>query len=578
MTRLAIINKDKCSPVKCGELCAKICPVNRMGEECIKISKKAVIDEVLCTGCGICPKKCPFDAIMIINLPEALNKPPIHRHGINGFELFSLPTPTFGKVTGIIGRNGIGKSTALKIIAGLLKPNLGRIGEEASYDELIDYFKGTEAQTFVENLRDGKIVVSYKPQEVEQIPKHFKGTVKQLLKKVDEKKGYEKIIEALELEKFLDTDISKISGGELQRVAIAATVLKKANLYLFDEPASYLDIKQRIKISKFIRGLADEETAVLVIEHDLIILDYMTDAVHIMYGREGGFGIVSQPKTTRVAINVYLEGYLREENIRFRDYEIKFLSKPAEQIKAQVDFASWNDIKESFGRFELSAKSGKIKTNEVVGILGENGIGKTSFVKTLASKAKELGLGEVKISYKPQYLEKNDTVVRAFLDKAIKKYGNTLIKPLNLEPLLDKTLEQVSGGELQRIYIARVLSEPAELFLLDEPSAYLDVEQRLVVSKVVNEMMSVMDASALIVDHDLLFVDYLSDRLLVFEGEPAIRGEAKGPFSMGEGMNVFLEGLNMTFRRDPDSNRPRANKPESQKDREQKTAGKLYYI
>ena len=151
MTRIAVIKKEKCNPQGCGNyLCARLCPVNRMGEECItKVDGKAQIDERLCTGCGICQNRCPFKAISIINLPEELKQKPIHRYGKNQFELFNLPTPIFGKVVGVLGVNGIGKSTAVKILAKVLTPNLGG-DKEASFDELLEFFKGSEAQSFVE--------------------------------------------------------------------------------------------------------------------------------------------------------------------------------------------------------------------------------------------------------------------------------------------------------------------------------------------------------------------------------------------------------------------------------------------
>ncbi len=582
MTRLAVIEKIKCVNGKgCNLLCAHVCPVNRQGKECVKegLDKKAVIEEKLCIGCGICPKKCPGQCIQIINLPENLKKSPIHRHGeTNGFELFSLPTPTFGKVTGIIGKNGIGKSTALKILAGLLKPNLGIPGKVAEYDDLIEYFKGTESQLFFEKLKQGQIKAAYKPQEVDLIPKQVSGKVIDILKRADEKGELEKITKELELDQILETDISKISGGELQRVAIAATVLKKANLYMFDEPTSFLDIKQRLKISDFIQKLANEETAVLVIEHDLIILDHMTELIHIMYGKEGAYGIVSLPKSARVGINIYLEGFLKEENIRFRDNHIKFYTRPQLLIKKEKHLTTWAAFKEKLGeRFTLTSDAGELYKSETVGILGENGIGKTSFVKILAGEGKKEEALVNKISYKPQYLKKDEILVMLYLKEAISKYTAQLIVPLGLDSLFTKKLTELSGGELQRVMIAKCLSQEADVYLLDEPSAYLDVEQRLICSKIIKDHIMTNEKAGLVVDHDLLFIDYISEKIIVFEGTPAVEGKATQPLSMEDGMNKFLKDINLTFRRDMESNRPRANKIGSQKDVEQKQKGKLYY-
>lgn len=583
--RICVVEREKCHPTKCGDyLCKKLCPVNRTGKDCIYISeedKKVRIDESLCTGCGICPKRCPFGALHIVNLPEALDKEPIHRYGENQFELFSLPTPVFGKVVGVVGKNGVGKSTAIKILAGVLKPNLGEVGKEASYKELVEYFKGSEIQVFLEKIRDGEIKVSYKPQQVDLIPKKFAGKVGDLLRGVNENGKMEEIIEQLDLGNILERKLGEISGGELQRVAIAATVLKKANLYIFDEPTSYMDIKQRLKVSKFIRSLANDETAVLVIEHDLIILDYMTDLAHIMYGKEGVYGIVSGLKSTREGINTFLDGYLREENIRFRDHTIKFERVPTVERVEKNILCSWEGIEKSLDSFNLKASKGEIYKDDVIGVLGENGIGKTSFVKILAG-ALDSDNGsvsqEVKVSFKPQYLEADsEELVVNFLKEAISKYNNQVVKPLNIPQLFMKKLNQLSGGELQRVAIAKALSEEAGLFLLDEPSAYLDVEQRLLISKILKQVAEERGATMLVVDHDLLFLDYLSNKLMVFEGKPAVSGEAKGPFEMEKGMNLFLKDLEITFRRDPTSNRPRANKIGSVKDREQKKEGKYYY-
>lgn len=582
--RIMIVKKEKCNPEGCGGyLCIRVSPSNRAGKDAIVKSpdgKVAVNEEVITDGDRIAANKCPFNALEMINLPEELDKDPIHRYGKNGFSLYNLPTPVFGKVVGIIGRNGIGKTTAIKVLAGVLKPNLGRVedNKEATHEELIDYFKGTEAQTFFEKRKKGEVKISYKPQQVEVIPKMFSGTVSQLLKKADERKMIDEIVEKLELSKILNNDINKISGGELQRVAIAATVLKKANIYFFDEPTSYLDIKQRLKVSKFIRKLADENTAVMVIEHDLIILDYMTDFVHLMYGKEGGFGVVSLIKTTKSGINVYLSGYLKDENMRFRANAIKFLKRPPTKKTSESKLAEWKALEYTQGSFKLKVNEGTIHKSEISGILGENGIGKTTFVKILAGEIETKDkIEKLKVAYKPQYLETNDDLVGAFLHEAFRNYKTLIVEPLNLKDLFTRKLSELSGGELQKVFIAKALSQEAEIILMDEPSAYLDVEQRLTVSKVIREVMERTGKSALIVDHDLLFIDYLSDRLIVFDGEPAVKGEVNGPFEMEDGMNMFLKDLQLTFRRDEENNRPRANKIDSQLDQEQKRKGKLYY-
>ncbi|MBU0980848.1 MAG: ribosome biogenesis/translation initiation ATPase RLI [Nanoarchaeota archaeon] len=580
MTRLAVIEKEKCNPNNCGNyLCIRFCPVNRTGKECIIEGEdfKARIQTELCTGCGICPKRCPYGAIHIINLPEELDTKIIHQYGDNGFHLYSLPTPMFGKVVGIVGKNGIGKSTAIKILAGVLKPNMG--GEkEAEIDQIIEFFKGSEAQNYFEKLKAGDIKVSYKPQAIDQLPKLYKGTVKELLQKVDETGQLNEVAERLDLNPVMDNDISKISGGELQRLAIAGTVLKKANLYLFDEPTSYLDIKQRIRLSKFLRELASKDTAVLVIEHDLIVLDYMADLAHIMYGKEAAYGIVSHPKPTRTGLNIYLQGFLKEENIRFRDHVIAFPDKPPIKDKARPILAEWPVLKKQLGSFSLEAEQGSIEQHRVIGILGANGIGKTSFVRILAGELQpdEGEMKQLKVSYKPQYLTSDNSLVAAKLKDAA-RHEVQLMRPLDLKGLMTKRLNELSGGELQRVTVAECLAREADLYLLDEPSAYLDVEQRLELAKIINDRLQDSGASALIVDHDLLFAEAVAERLIVFDGQPAVHGILKGPYSMEDGMNTFLSDLNITLRRDPESKRPRINKEGSQKDREQKEKGKLYY-
>ncbi|XP_015613678.1 ABC transporter E family member 1-like [Oryza sativa Japonica Group] len=132
-SRVAVVDEDRCKPNKCGQECRRSCPVVKIDLTFRVVGSIALISEELCIGCGICVKKCPFGAITIINLPKELDKDTTHRFGQNSFKLHRLPVPIPGQVLGLVGINGIGKSTALNILAGQIKPNLGRYDVEALF-------------------------------------------------------------------------------------------------------------------------------------------------------------------------------------------------------------------------------------------------------------------------------------------------------------------------------------------------------------------------------------------------------------------------------------------------------------
>jgi ATP-binding cassette subfamily E protein 1 len=550
---------------------------------------KAVIVESLCTGCGICVKKCPFKAISIVNLPDELEKDCSHRFGENTFKLYRLPTPSPSVVLGLIGQNGIGKTTTLKILSGEVKLNLGDYKNPPNWDEIVQHFRGSTLQDYFQKMGEGKLRISHKPQYVDKIPKAVSGKVGELLEKVDERNKLERIAEQLELKQLWSRQLEVLSGGELQRVAVAATVCREADVYLFDEPSSYLDVKQRLEVAKVIRSLKSDQKTIIIAEHDLAIIDYLSDQICIFYGEPGVYGVVSNVHGVRTGINIYLQGYIPDENVRFRKEAIIFHEKPPTvSANAGETLLTWEQMEKTYKGFKLTVHPGEIKRGKIVGILGANGIGKTTFVKILAGiEEADDGrkFGELKVSYKPQYIsaEYEGTVQELLMSVAKENfssgwYRTEILQPLKVNLLLDRNLAELSGGELQKVAITACLSRNAELYLLDEPSAYLDVEERLNMAKAIRRVIENHNVTAFVVEHDVVTQDFIADHLMVFTGNPGECGTANPPISLRKGMNMFLKEMQVTFRRDPATKRPRVNKEGSKLDKFQKQIGEYYYV
>ncbi len=589
--RVAVVDKERCRSDRCDHVCIRFCPMVRTRREAIRLDEEAnaYVSEFICSGCGICVRKCPFDALRIVNLPDALDKDHIHRFGPNAFTLFRLPTPRKNEVVGLLGRNGIGKSTILKILSGEMVPNMGDHEKPAEKEAVLEYFRGKPLEEYLGGVYDGTMKAVHKPQYVDKIPRVVEGKVGELLERLDERGVLESIIDDLEIGHLLDRDVDVLSGGELQRVAIATTICRDAQIYLLDEPSSFLDIYQRTRAARIIRNLADEDRMVVAAEHDLAVLDYMSDDVFILYGDPDVYGIVSNVHVVREGINIYINGYIPDENVRFRQTPIVFHEKPPMEAQEMTyNLLGWSRLVKDYGAFRLEVEAGGISMGEVVGILGMNGIGKTTFVKMLAGveEPTEGGVSDpdIKVSYKPQYISGDiegtveDILRKAAGTKYVESwYRAEIMEPLNVKRFLERDVSILSGGELQRVAIAECLSRDADIYLLDEPSAYLDVEERLAMARAIRRITKMRAVTAFVVEHDIVTQDFIADKLMVFTGEAGVYGHAGDPVSLQDGMNGFLREMEVTFRRDPDTKRPRVNKPDSRLDKEQKQSGRYYY-
>ena len=637
--RMLILDPEKCKPDMPAY--AYLCKIQNMcDKECIVVDrkeKKCKINEDACLACLNRAKKTPDDAVRIINLPTNLETDTTHRYGENAFKLHGLPTPRVGSVLGLLGTNGIGKSTALNVLAGRVKPNLGNLRDPPDWSDILAYYRGSDLQNYFTRFLEEDLKIAIKVQLDADFVKRLVGrNVKDVLVRCDERKVMDSMLKELDLAHLVDREVQQLSGGELQRFAIACCAMRDADVYIFDEASSFLDVKQRMTATEVIRALCVDKAAeaseddavsakaskyVVVVEHDLAVLDYMSDYICCLYGEPGAYGVVTKIASVRNGINNFLAGYIPAENMRFRAEALTFVvsgAEAADQVlgesgasEATLGTIAYPRLKKTLtneksgSSFTLNVEPGSFNGAEILGLLGENGCGKTTFMEMLAgafdkkdgkgatpsSDAGEEGshsLANLGVAYKKQNyapkLRKFEGTVQELFERSIQSvcadrlFRLLVLRPMQMEALEHLYVKTLSGGELQRVAITLCLGTKATVYLLDEPSAGLDCEQRVIASKVIRRwIINHLRKTAFVIEHDFVMASALSDRVIVYTGEPGVECTAGAPKGLQDGFNQFLEMLDVTFRRDPANFRPRVNKKGSAKDREQKAAG-MHFI
>jgi ATP-binding cassette subfamily E protein 1 len=219
-----------------------------------------------------------------------------------------------------------------------------------------------------------------KPQYVDNIPRAIKGQVEPLIKAKSDNDNLDYLLDALELRDVMERNIEHLSGGELQRFAIGLTACQRADIYMFDEPSSYLDVKQRLNAAKVIRTLLRPTSYVIVVEHDLSVLDYLSDYVCVLYGMPSAYGVVTLPFSVREGINIFLDGMIPTENLRFRDESLQFrLAETADDANNDhLRMYDYPTMSKNLGSFQLEITGGGFTDSEIIVMLGQNGTGKVS--------------------------------------------------------------------------------------------------------------------------------------------------------------------------------------------------------
>ena len=486
-----------------------------------------------------------------------------------------------GAKIGMVGPNGAGKSTILKIMAGLDQPSNGEASLTAGYSVgiLLQEPPLDESKTVIENVRDGVREIYDKIERFNEISAQMADPDADFDTLLAEMGKLQEDIDAADawdmdsqLEQALDalrcppsdSPVTHLSGGERRRVALCKLLLEKPDLLLLDEPTNHLDAESVLWLEQH---LAKYPGAVIAVTHDRYFLDHVAQWIAEvdrgrLYPYEGNYSTYLEKKAERLQIQGkkdqklakrladeldwvrsnqkgrqakskarlarYEEMAAEAERTKKLDFE-EIQIPPGPRLGSQVLEAS--NLKKGFGdRVLIDGLSFSLPRNGIVGIIGPNGVGKSTLFKTIVGleplDGGELKIGDsVKISYVDQGREGIDPnknlweVVSDGLD--IIQVGNVEIPSRAYVssfgfkgPDQQKKAGVLSGGERNRLNLAMTLKQGGNLLLLDEPTNDLDVET---LSSLENALLE-FPGCAVVITHDRWFLDRVATHILAYEG------------------------------------------------------------
>ncbi|KAJ4879436.1 ABC transporter E family member 1 [Raphanus sativus] len=528
------------------------------------------------------------------------NKSRIHSYGPNSFKLHRLPVPVRGDIVGLVGPRSIGKTTALKILAGELTPNLGRFNDPPlDWLTIRTHLHDKHLRRFLAQVVNHKLKVVFKPQ---QVPQDYMGlAVGEILRKVDDRKDLRALILC-----FLDLKTPSVKFHHLDiraqhRVTLAAALLQDADVYIFDDISSFLDMRQRFMVAQLIRSLKTAKSYVIVVDNDLSVIDYVSDYMYIMYGEPEAYGVFSEQYfDVETGIEFYLRGFDPiEDNLIRGDpliFERHLEPDPEPLIGRRY---SYPHMTTNHLKHKMKVEGGNLHDCQIHLVLGDQGTGKSTFIKLLAGFLPPDGVEPWCPEYLKSYKPKKISFIRACTVRAAletrcfhHRFVSDVIEPLQIDRLMGRKLTSLSPGERQRVAITFCLMKDAHVYLIDEPSLDLDSDMRIRVALAIRKHILRIQRAAVVVENDFLMAAYLADKVILVEpsidtasclprdiARPVSGFSVSSPCDRVAGFNLLLEKLNITFRQVPDSSRltPRVNKAGSMEDKTQKLNGNFYY-